>query len=118
MYRKEFVYLIIVIMVCLLRPLVCAGSGEYIIENFEKPIDGRVTVTTGRSCALSVSSEYRKYPPFDLDYIKWVEAIAKISLIHPNLTLWMLDDFDGNTDYFTLAYTQKIYQASKKINRS
>jgi hypothetical protein len=58
----------------------------------------------------------RKYPPFDLDYIKWAEAIAKISLQHPNLTLWMIDDFDGNMKYFTLAYTRKMYQASKQIN--
>lgn len=58
----------------------------------------------------------RKYPPFDLDYIKWAEAIAKISLQHPNLTLWMIDDFDGNMKYFTLEYTRKMYQTSKQIN--
>ena len=58
----------------------------------------------------------RKYPPFDLDYLKWAEAIAKISITHPNLTLWMIDDFDGNLDFFTLDYTKKIYEMSKKIN--
>lgn len=58
----------------------------------------------------------RKYPPFDMDYLKWAETIATISVTHPNLTLWMLDDFDGNLNYFTLEYTRKMYEISKKIN--
>ena len=58
----------------------------------------------------------RKYPPFDMDYLKWSEAIAKISLEHPNMTLWMIDDFDGNLSFFNLDYTKQIYQTSKNIN--
>lgn len=58
----------------------------------------------------------RKYPPFDMDYLKWAEAIAKISLEHPNLTLWMIDDFDSNLGFFTLDYTKQVYQTTKKIN--
>ncbi len=58
----------------------------------------------------------RKYPPFDMDYLKWSEAIAKISLEHPNITLWMIDDFDGNLSFFNLDYTKQIYQTSKNIN--
>ncbi|MBC7328117.1 LamG domain-containing protein [bacterium] len=58
----------------------------------------------------------KDYPPFGLDYLKWAEAIAKISLEHPNLTLWMIDDFDANLSFFTLAYTQQIYETSKRIN--
>lgn len=58
----------------------------------------------------------RKYPPFDMDYLKWAEAIAQISLKHPNLTLWMIDDFDHNLSFFTLDYTRQIYQTSKRIN--
>jgi len=60
--------------------------------------------------------EERKYPPFDMDYLKWAEAIAKISLGHPNLTLWMIDDFDGNLNFFTIEYTKKIYEKTKEIN--
>ncbi len=58
----------------------------------------------------------RKYPPFDMDYEKWAEAIATISLNYPNLTLWMIDDFDSNLSFFTLDYTKRIYQTSKRIN--
>jgi len=58
----------------------------------------------------------KDYPPFGLDYLKWAEAIANISLQHPNLTLWMIDDFDGNLSFFTLDYTRKIYEKSKGIN--
>jgi hypothetical protein len=58
----------------------------------------------------------KKYPPFDMDYLKWAEAIAKISVTHPNLTLWMIDDFDGNLNYFTSEYTKQMYDISKQIN--
>lgn len=58
----------------------------------------------------------KDYAPFGLDYLKWAEAIANISLQHPNLTLWMIDDFDGNLSFFTLDYTRQIYEKSKGIN--
>jgi len=58
----------------------------------------------------------KDYPPFGLDYLKWAEAIANISLQHPNLTLWMIDDFDHNLSFFTLDYTRQIYEKSKGIN--
>lgn len=58
----------------------------------------------------------RRYPPFDMDYLKWSEAVARTSLDHPNLTLWMIDDFDGNLRFFTLDYTRQIYEQSKSIN--
>ncbi|MGC8977625.1 MAG: hypothetical protein ACP5OB_08435, partial [Candidatus Ratteibacteria bacterium] len=58
----------------------------------------------------------RKYPPFDMDYLKWAEAISKLSVDYPNLTLWMIDDFDSNLSFFTLDYTKKIYEKTKEIN--
>ncbi|HOA52159.1 MAG: LamG domain-containing protein [Thermogutta sp.] len=58
----------------------------------------------------------RRYPPFDMDYVRWAEAVAQVSLDHPNLTLWMIDDFDGNLGFFTREYTQQIYKTSKQIN--
>lgn len=58
----------------------------------------------------------RRYPPFDMDYLKWSEAIAMTSRDHPNLTLWMIDDFDGNLRFFTREYTRQIYERSKSIN--
>ena len=34
--------------------------------------------------------------PFRLDYAKWAEEIAKLSLQHANLKAWVIDDFTGN----------------------
>lgn len=56
------------------------------------------------------------YPPFGLDYLKWAEEVAKISVEQPNLTLWMIDDFDGNLSFFTIDYTRQIYEKTKEIN--
>jgi len=56
------------------------------------------------------------YPPFNLDYIKWAEEIARISVQNPNLTLWMIDDFDGNLSFFTVDYTKQIYSKTKEVN--
>ncbi|MGC9004218.1 MAG: LamG domain-containing protein [bacterium] len=58
----------------------------------------------------------KDYPPYGLDYIKWAEAIADISRKHPNLTLWMIDDFDGNLSFFSRDYTRQLYETSKRIN--
>ncbi|MFA5859998.1 MAG: hypothetical protein WC955_13135, partial [Elusimicrobiota bacterium] len=58
----------------------------------------------------------RKYPPYDMDYVKWMEELAKISLKYPNFTMIMIDDFYHNLEYFTLDYTKKMYKALKKIN--
>ncbi|MCM8807703.1 MAG: hypothetical protein NC926_07165, partial [Candidatus Omnitrophica bacterium] len=76
----------------------------YIVPPSEAPID--------RDKAIYE----RKYPPFDMDYLKWAEKIAEISLEYPNLTLWMIDDFDANLNFFTLDYTKKIYEKTKEIN--
>ncbi|MFA5858382.1 MAG: hypothetical protein WC955_04885 [Elusimicrobiota bacterium] len=58
----------------------------------------------------------RKYPPFNMDYVKWMVKLSRISLKYPNLTMIMIDDFYHNWAYFTLDYTKKMYEAMKKIN--
>ncbi len=60
--------------------------------------------------------EERKYPPFDLDYIRWTKELAEISLKYPNFTLWMIDDFYYNLWLFTPEYTGKVYKTMKTIN--
>ncbi|OIN95826.1 hypothetical protein AUJ66_08170 [Candidatus Desantisbacteria bacterium CG1_02_38_46] len=65
--------------------------------------------------SLVKEKQNKKYPPFDDDYLKWAEALAKISLQYPNFTLWMIDDFVGNS-VFTLDYTREIYEVTKKLN--
>ena len=39
--------------------------------------------------------------PFRLDYGRWAEEIARLSLQHTNLTGWVIDDFYANHAVFT-----------------
>jgi hypothetical protein len=54
--------------------------------------------------------------PFRLDYVAWGEGIARLSLEHPNLTAWVIDDFYGNRSFFTPASMREIRARSKAIN--
>src|SRR5438445_8224414 len=38
--------------------------------------------------------------PFRLDYSRWAEEIARLSLEQTNLTGWVIDDFYANHDFF------------------
>jgi len=58
-----------------------------------------------------------KYPqPFLLDYVRWAQEIAKLSLQHTNLTGWVIDDFDGNLKFFTPDYVRQMQKRAKGIN--
>jgi hypothetical protein len=54
--------------------------------------------------------------PFRLDYQRWAEEIAKLSLQHANLTAWVIDDFYANRAFFTPAYLREMQTRSKHIN--
>ncbi len=54
--------------------------------------------------------------PFRLDYARWGEEIARLSLTHRNLTAWVIDDFYANHAFFTPAYLREIQAKSKAIN--
>jgi hypothetical protein len=54
--------------------------------------------------------------PFRLDYQRWGEEIAKLSLRHTNLTAWVIDDFYANRVFFTPAYLREMQARSKGIN--
>jgi hypothetical protein len=54
--------------------------------------------------------------PFRLDYTRWAEEIARLSLEHPNLTSWVIDDFYANRELFTPAYVGEMRARAKKIN--
>jgi len=54
--------------------------------------------------------------PFRLDYPRWAEEIARLSVEHPNLTAWVIDDFYANHDLFTPAYLRKMRERSRPIN--
>ena len=54
--------------------------------------------------------------PFRLDYAGWGEEIARLSVKHPNLTAWVIDDFYANHAFFTPAYLREIQAKSKAVN--
>ena len=57
--------------------------------------------------------------PFKLDYVKWAEEIAELSLEHENLVGYVIDDFWGNfdkADRFSVEYTGEMVAAGKAIN--
>lgn len=56
--------------------------------------------------------------PYNTDYVKWMQVLAKLSLKYPNLRGANIDDLliDGNKKVFTHEYLSQIYQAKQKIN--
>lgn len=55
--------------------------------------------------------------PFRLDYMRWGEEIARLSLAHPNLRGWIIDDFYGNRALFSPGYVRAMQARAKAINR-
>jgi hypothetical protein len=59
-----------------------------------------------------------KYPasePFKLDYMRWAEELARLSLQHTNLTGWVIDDFYANHKLFTPDYVGKMQARAKAV---
>lgn len=55
--------------------------------------------------------------PFGLDYPRWGEEIAKLSLKHANLKAWVIDDFHANTaKLFTPGYVRTMQARAKAVN--
>ena len=54
--------------------------------------------------------------PFRLDYGRWAEEIARLSLQHTNLTGWVIDDFYANHEFFTPAAVRDLQNRAKGIN--
>jgi hypothetical protein len=51
--------------------------------------------------------------PFRLDYGRWAEEIARLSLQHTNLTAWVIDDFYANHEFFTPAAVRDMQKRAK-----
>jgi hypothetical protein len=65
----------------------------------------------------SAPREGNLYPePFRLDYGRWAEEIARLSLQHTNLTGWVIDDFYANHEVFTPAAVRDMQKRAKGIN--
>jgi hypothetical protein len=54
--------------------------------------------------------------PFRLDYGRWAEEIARLSLLHTNLTAWVIDDFYANHALFTPAVVRDLQTRAKRIS--
>jgi hypothetical protein len=59
---------------------------------------------------------YPASEPFKLDYHRWGEEIARLSVSYPNLAGWIIDDFYANHRFFTLAYFRQMQSRAKTIN--
>lgn len=64
----------------------------------------------------SESSPSSYSEPFRLDYQRWAEEIAKLSLEYPNLTGWVIDDFCYNLKLYTPDYVRRMQAKAKQIN--
>ncbi len=54
--------------------------------------------------------------PFRLDYVRWAEELARLSLKQPNLKAWVIDDFCQNLSLFTPDYLGRMQTAAKRLN--
>ena len=54
--------------------------------------------------------------PYRLDFPRWAQEIARLSLRHPNLTAWVIDDFYLDHAFFTPAYVRSLQSKAKAIN--
>jgi len=54
--------------------------------------------------------------PYRLDYERWAKEIAQLSLVHPNLIAWSIDDFAHNLTVFTPAKVDAMLAAARAIN--
>ncbi|WP_229797362.1 hypothetical protein [Jeongeupia chitinilytica] len=74
----------------------------YLVPHSETPLNG-----------------FREYSePYRLDYVRWAQEIASLSLTYPNLKGYVIDDFWDNMipDRFTDAYIDEMVAAGKAIN--
>lgn len=56
------------------------------------------------------------YPSFGFDYEQWATQLAQLSLAHPALTGFAMDDFSENTSVFTPTYARQIVRAARAQN--
>lgn len=54
--------------------------------------------------------------PYGTDFIRWAEEIARLSLLHPAVKGWAMDDFSSNLTTFTPAYTKAMRDTARRIN--
>ena len=53
--------------------------------------------------------------PFRLDYIRWAQEIAQLTVVHPNLVAWSIDDFAHNLKVYTPEQTAEMLAVARRI---
>lgn len=53
--------------------------------------------------------------PFRLDYVRWAREIAQLSVAHPNLVAWSIDDFAHNLKVYTPEQTAEMLAVARHI---
>lgn len=54
--------------------------------------------------------------PYLMDYLAWARACAELSIRHPNVKAWGIDDFEFNQDLFTSEYVGQMRDIAREIN--
>lgn len=54
--------------------------------------------------------------PFRLDFERWAEALARLSLAETNLVAWSIDDFFHNEAFFTPEYVKRYTELARGTN--
>ncbi len=65
---------------------------------------------------LCPPSEPPPSEPFGLDFVRWGEEIARLSIKHDNLRAWVIDDFYANHATLTPEYVGQMQRAAKSVN--
>jgi hypothetical protein len=55
------------------------------------------------------------YNPYHANFVEWGKAIARMSLQHPAVSAWVIDDFVGDDGILTPAYMSRARRASRAI---
>lgn len=54
--------------------------------------------------------------PFGNDYVRWATELAKLSVDHPNLKGFAIDDFQYNLKLYTPEYIGEVVRAARAVN--
>jgi hypothetical protein len=56
--------------------------------------------------------------PYRLDFVRWAEEVARLSLKYPNVVGYMIDDFYVNAqpDRFSPRYVKQFVDAGRRVN--
>ncbi|SDS75321.1 hypothetical protein [Actinopolymorpha singaporensis] len=54
--------------------------------------------------------------PYVMDYVAWARACAELSVAHPNVKAWGIDDFEFNQETFTTDYVALLRKVAQDIN--